>query len=218
MESLHIVNAVAVAMAWVCARCFPAHRAVALTLSIGLAAEFARQVLLSWVLPPAPPSPEAARPIEGVLRWAIYLDRALFIAWPAALAGCALRVLAERRVWPVVLGYLVAAIGLAATYPLTRWNVLRSCYLAVDLAAIFLGLISLVTWLRRHWGRKRADVSVTVTAVLVTGHFASVVAGPYKFGLFGGEWYLMQLAYLILFSVMILIQGGALWEWKRSSS
>lgn len=216
MLALHIINAVVVVLAWVCARRHPAHRAVAVVLSVGLAAELARQALLSWVLPPAPPTPEAARPLEGALRWAIYADRALFIAWPAALAACAVRVLAERRVWPVVLGYAGVVVALAVTYPLTRWGVLRLCYLAVDLIAGLVGLAAFITWTRRYWGKRRADVSVTVTAVLVAGHFASIVAGPYRFGLFGSEWSLIQLAYLILFSILILIQAGELWAQRKS--
>ena len=49
--------------------------------------------------------------------------RALFIAWPCAIAAAAVRVLARRRAWPVAIGYAVAvallvlaAIAFAATH------------------------------------------------------------------------------------------------------
>ena len=209
----YLVNAVAVGLAFACARRVASFRVVAWTLAFGLVAELAGEALLAWVLPPVP-----TQPLTGTLRWAIYADRALFIAWPALLAGCSVRVLWERRAWPVAAGYAVAAFGLAVTYPTTRGGVLRLCYLGIDLAALLIAFVSLIMWLRRHWGKTRADVSVTVTAVLVVGHLMAVIAGPYKFGLFGPEWHLMQLAYLFLFVVVSLLQGGALWESRQSVS
>ena len=216
MLSLHVLNAAAVVLAWVCVWRFPAYRIVALTLAVGFGAELVRQALVLWVLPPPPASAEVARPLEGALRWAIYVDRAMFIAWPAALAACAVRVLAERRAWPVAVAYAAVVVALATSYPVARWGSLRLWYLGVDLTASLVGVASLAFWLRRHWGKKRADLAVTVTALIVAGHLASVLAGPYRFGLFGAEWYLIQLAYLLLFSIVILLQGGALWGRKEA--
>ncbi|HSN97292.1 MAG TPA: hypothetical protein VLS89_03305, partial [Candidatus Nanopelagicales bacterium] len=162
------------------------------------------------------PNPEATPPLADSLLWAVYLDGALFIAWPAALAACAVRVLAERRAWPVAIVYVAMSVALAASYPDARGSTLRLWYLAAVLGASLAGVASLAFWLRRHWGKKRADLAVTVTALIVAGHLASVLAGPYRFGLFGAEWYLIQLAYLLLFSIVILLQGGALWGRKEA--
>jgi len=209
--TLHIFNAAAVLLAWFCVRQIPAYRPVTLTLSAGLGAELAREALVTWVLPPPAANPDGTPPLSRSLLWAVYLDGALFIAWPAALAACAVRVLAERRAWPVAIAYVAMSVALAASYPDARGSTLRLWYLAADLAACLVGVASLVFWLRRHWGKKRADFAVTVTALIVAGHLASVLAGPYRFGLFGTEWYLIQLAYLLLFSILILMQGGVLW-------
>lgn len=218
MLALHLLNALAVILAWACARRIPTHRPVAFTLAAGFAAELAREALVGWALPPAAAPPDAGSPLGGALLWAVFLDGALFIAWPALLAACSLRVLAERRTWPIAIVYTAAAVALAAMYPATRGSTLRHVYLGMDLAACLVGLASFGSWLARSWGRRRADLAVTAAAVLVTGHLAAVVAGPYRFGLFGAEWYLMQLAYVMLFSVLILLQGGALWTWKQSAS
>ena len=210
MLALHVINAAAVLLTWVCARRSAALLPIALTLSAGFGAELASAALIDWVLPLPAPTPATSPPYEGLLRWAVYVDGALFIAWPAALAACALRVLAERRAWPVALAYAAVTVALAASYPEVRGASLRLWYLAVDITASLIGLGSLVTWLRRHWRKQRADLAVTITALLVATHLAAVLAGPYRFGLFGAEWYLIQLAYLLMFSIVILLEAGAL--------
>ena len=210
MLALHALHAAAVILAWGCVRRVPAYRPVAFTLSVALAAELASEALIAWALPIPAPSQEIAPPYEGILRWAVYIDGALFIAWPAALAACALRVLAERREWPVALAYTAVSVALAASYPEVRGAALRRWYLGVDITASLIGLASLITWLRRHWGTKRPDLAVTVTAVLVAAHFTTIIAGPYRFGLFGPEWYLAQLAYLLMFCLVILLEAAAL--------
>ena len=210
MLALHVINAAAVLLTWVCVRRIPTLFPVALTLSAGFGAELASEALIAWVLPPAPSASHVTPPYEGMQRWAVYIDGALFIAWPAALAACALRVLAERRAWPVTLAYAAVSVALAASYPEVRGAALRRWYLAVDLCAILLGLASLITWLRRHWGKRRADLAVTITSLLAATHLVAVLAGPYRFGLFGSEWYLIQLAYLLMFSLVILLEAAAL--------
>lgn len=210
MLALHILHAAAVLLAWACVLRTPAYRPVALALSAALSAELVREALTAWVLPMPPTSAEVARPLEGALRWAIYIDRAMFITWPAVLGACAVRVLAERRAWPVAIMYAGFVVILATSYPVARWGALRRWYLAVDITASLIGLASLITWLRRHWGTKRPDLAVTTTAVLIAAHFTTIIAGPYRFGLFGPEWYLAQLAYLLMFCIVILLEAVAL--------
>ncbi|HSN99573.1 MAG TPA: hypothetical protein VLS89_14865, partial [Candidatus Nanopelagicales bacterium] len=171
MLALHVLNALAVVLAWACARRIPTYGPVAFTLTAGLLAELGREALVRWALPPV--TANAASPLEGPLLWAVFLDGALFIAWPALLAACALRVLAERRAWPVAIFYVVVAVALAAFYPVTRGSALRRWYLGLDLAACLVGLASLGSWLARSWGRRRADLAVTAAALLVTGHLAA---------------------------------------------
>lgn len=210
MLPLHVLHAAAVLLAWGCVRRVPTYRPVALTLSVALGAELTREALTSWVLPPPPTSPDTARPLDGALRWAIYVDRAMFTAWPAALAACAVRVLAERRAWPVAIAYAGIVVALAGSYPIARWGTLRLWYLAIDIAASLIGFGSFVSWLGRHWGKKRADLAVIITALMVSTHLVAVLAGPYRFGLFGSEWYLIQLAYVLLLSLVILLEAAAL--------
>ena len=153
----------------------------------------------------------------GLARLAVFADRALFIAWPAALAACAVRVLARRAAWPVAIGYVAAALALIVSYPWTRFEVLRRAYLAIELAALVVGLGSAVSWHRRAWGRERADFSTTIALVLVGGHFATVLAGPFRIGLFGQAWALAQLAYFAILLIVVLLHVGAL-LWPSTSS
>jgi hypothetical protein len=141
-------------------------------------------------------------------------DRALFIAWPCAIAAAAVRVLARRRAWPVAIGYAVAVAVLVLGYPALRFAALRQAYLAIELSALAIGVVAVSAWWRQGWPSVRAgerqplDVSGRVAAVLVLGHFAAVVSGPYRIDLFGEGWALAQLAYVVIFSAVFLLQFG----------
>lgn len=210
--TLYALATAAAVLAWAVTLRRPSHRPVALALSAALLADLAGEALLAWVLPPANLD-RATPPLVGALRWAVYADRALFIVWPAALAALALRVLARRSAWPVAAGYMLAVAVLAFSYPSTRFDVLRQAYLLVELAALAIGVASLVAWHRRSWGIERADITTTIAIVLVLGHLASVVSGPYRVGLFGEAYDLNRLAYLAIFATVDLLQLGALiWE------
>jgi hypothetical protein len=150
--ALYLLSAVATALAWIVARRRAEHGPIAWALSIALAADIGRAVLLAWVLPPPNLAPSTP-PLEGALRIAIYADRALFAAWPAALAAVALRVLARRPAWPVAIGYVASVAVLVGWYPALRFDALRKAYLAIELAAGFVGFGALVFYRRTKPGK-----------------------------------------------------------------
>jgi hypothetical protein len=213
--ALYAFGIAAVVLAWAVAMRRPSHRPIAWALSAGLAANMAQAVLLGRVLPP-PNFDPSTPPFEGTLRWAVYVERALFIAWPALLAGVALRLLARRAAWPVAVGYVAAVIFLAVSYPWTRFDTLRRALLIIDLCALAVEIVSLAAWHFRTWRRERADIATTIAIVLIAGHFATVVAGPYRLGLFGEAWKLAQLVYFMNFATVTLLQLGAL-IWPQTS-
>jgi hypothetical protein len=103
--------------------------------------------------------------------------------------------------------YAASVVALALAYPVTRGEVLRKAYLAADLAALFVGITSLVVWVRH---REPSDLSTQIVGVILVSHLVAVVVGPYRFGLFGAEWALQQTAYLAIWSIVIILQGSAL--------
>lgn len=200
----------AVALAWAAARGHPAHRAVAAFLSLGLACDGALLALHEWVLPPPDLS---APPLTGWLRVAGDLDTALFLVWPAALAALARYTLAKRSPLPVLLGYVAVNVVLVLAYPAIRTDLLRRVLLAAELVALLVGMAAVISWRLRH---ERANVTTLCTGVLVVGHFATVVAGPYRFGLFGEVFVIAQWAQVLIYAVLILLQAGSLWEARKS--
>lgn len=201
----------AVVLAWiVAARRRPDHRPVALGLAAALAAEPGRAVLVYWVLPP---NPDPAHPLTGWLRAAVYLDRALWLVWSAALAAMSIRVFAQRRAWPVAVVYAAVVAALCVGYPALRFDALRRVYLACDLAVLATAIACLVSWFRRHYGQQRSNITQLSTGILIAGHFGAVVFGPYRFGLFGQVWELAHIAYFVVLAAVVAFHVGVLlWE------
>jgi hypothetical protein len=196
--ALYLLTTAAVLLAWIVVRRVPHHRPIALALSVGLAAEIGRAALLAWVLP----IPVPKEPLEGCLRLAVYADRLLVLVWPFALAGAAVRVLARRPAWPMGIGYIVAAAALIVGYPALRFDALRRALLAIELAALLVGVGALMTWFRRAVRvDERGDVSIRTAAVLVLGHGAMVIT-TYAAGLFGEAWKVGQSAYLAVLAML----------------
>jgi hypothetical protein len=117
----------------------------------------------------------------------------------------------------VAIGYAAAVMALVLTYPRTRFDVLRQVYVAIELAALALAIGAAVSWHRRAWGRERANFSTTIALVLIGGHLATVIAGPYRVGLFGQAWVLAQLAYFAILATVVLLHCVAI-IWPATSS
>ncbi len=207
--ALFILSAAATVLAWRIGTTRPQHRPIAWALSVHFGASVVRALILSRF--PANPDPSAPQRTGAALA-ALYVSRALFIAWPYALAAAAVHVLARRRAWPVALVYIAAVGLLVLGYGWLRFDALRKAYLALELVALAIGLASVAKWYAAGWRRERAgkpepvDFSGRIAAGLVLGHFATVVTGPYRFGLFGEAWAIAQLAYVVVLAVLILLQ------------
>lgn len=212
-EALLSLLAAAAAVAWAVTRRRPEHRPIAFALSAAFLADVARVVLVYFF----PPNLDLAAPLRtGSRLLAAYADRALYLVWPAALAGMALRVLAQRPAWPAAAAYVTASAYAIGSYASLRFDALRRFYLAAELVALLIGFAAFLTWLRRAWRKERPDLSVTIAALLVAAHLAAILSGPFTAGLFSAAaWAPMRGAYFVILAVVIVIQGGALW--KRSA-
>ena len=201
--------ATAAALAWIIARLRPEHRPIALALTVGLAADVVRAILVRYF----PPNLNPDSPLRtGAALAAAYVDRALFIVWPFALAAAAVRVLARWPAWPFAIGYVVAASVLIAGYPSLRHETLRKTYLALDLLVLVPATGALAAWWIRGWRSARAgeppraDYSGRAVAMLVAGQIGIVISGPYRIGLFGEAWELAIVGYVLIIGAVVLLQ------------
>ena len=201
---------VVVALAWAVARRRPEHRYVAGALSVGLAADLARQALIVWVFRPARAASGGA-PFTGLARIAADADNALFLAYPCALAALSVWTFLRRRPWPVLVVYALAVAGLAAAYPASRGGALARVYMAVELASVAVTAGAFVMW---FWRRETPTLTHGVTLLLGAVEVATLV--PYKLSFFS-SWSVARASYMTLYVVLIVLYGGVVWGSGSSS-
>jgi len=203
---LYALSGLAVGLAWAAARRRPEHWPFAGLLTLGLVSDVIRWALQRWVMPP--PLLDNP-PLTGWVRIAHDIDTALYVAWPIGIAAVALNTLAHRSMRPAIFAYFIVVAGLVIGYPTIRGDVLRKVLLGIELASMLVGIASILAWWRR---RERSTTATLCTSILLVGHFGIVLAGPYRFGLFGEAWVLAQVAYVLIYAVVIVLQAGSLWE------
>ena len=168
-----------------------------------------RWVLLTWYVQPCRASYPGI-PLTGAAVRAAHADTALFLGWPAGIAGMAVRVYMKRRPWIVLAVWAAASIAIAAAYPLTRGDVLRKCYLAAELAALLVSFGSI-----GMWARHRESVTLPRACVLLIVLFElATLLGPWIGDPFR-DWYKAQILYCMLDGGLVALQGGS--SWLRSS-
>lgn len=208
------------------------HRPLAALLVYGAVANTLRVALQQLVVMPAvlalggDPAQGIAplAPLTGWARVAAHVDHALLLGWSTVLAACAVAVfwapgppcrarpthLADiwpyqviAAIWMLITGFFVA------TYPESR-PFHRSGYLLAELLALGVGLAAFVAWLRQ---RDRAEgMPVTkICTLLIIGLDAVALLGPYLAPGFYTGWDRALGAYVVLYGLLVLIQGGTLW-------
>lgn len=201
---------VAVALAWGVARRRPEHRPVAALLSVGLVADLVRQAIGVLVLQPTRAASGGA-PFSGQARAAFHVDEALFLAWPAAVAACAVAVYLRRRPWPVALVYVVATIAVCAAYPMLRGPALARAYFGAELAGVAVALGSFIMW---AWRRESPNLTRGALFLIVAIELVTLLPfnkGPFQY------WPIAQASYMTLYVVLIVLHGGILWGRGSSS-
>jgi hypothetical protein len=216
-RAVYLASLGAVFLAWIVTRRHAEHRPVAILLSIGLGCDAARRALYYSVFAAAYARFGSA-PFEGWPRALAHVDQALFLAWPAAIVAGALASFGgrEQRTRPSIAGvavsWVIAVGALVLTYPITRGAVVARFYLGVELLALLAVIVTIGAWVRKRRSPQLHQVSVA----LVAGAELSALAGPWRINLFG-SWPLAQAVYLVLFGVLLLLQGGSLWLFRGSS-
>jgi hypothetical protein len=181
-------------------------------------ADLARMGAQRWLIAPAWEAQRAAGldpaavPLSGLGRIGGHIEHAGFLVWSAGVASLALVVLARRKVWPALATYGAAVAVLVATYPLIRGDALRRYYLGAELFALATALASAVAW----WRRREPPTLPVAAALLISALDIAVLFGPYRVGLWT-SWAIAQAVYVVLYLVLVVIQGGALWDSLRTS-
>jgi hypothetical protein len=121
-------------------------------------------------------------------------------------------VLGKRRAFPGIAAYVVAVAVVAFSYPAIRGDTLRRYYLACEIAALLTALASGVAW----WSRREPPTLPVAATLLITTLDIAVLFGPYRVGLWT-SWAYAQAVYVVLYLVLITIQGGSLWDSYRTS-
>jgi hypothetical protein len=199
-ESLQVVSGmvlgVATVVAWALADRRPEHRPFAWLLSVGLAHDVALHVVGAVYVNHPSPALE-------------HLSAALFLVWPASIAGTALFLLAGKRAWPVAAGWAVAVLAIVVTDPKASTGRLDKALAGIGLAAILVAAGALVAGAirRRLAGATCAWIAL---AIVMVAEIVSLTA-VWRFGLFD-DGLLFPGAHLAAFSALVVLQGGAFWR------
>lgn len=213
LGALYALSALATALAWILARRRAEHHPVAVLLTVGLGADGARQVLRTLYLNAAMQRLGADVPWTGPARLAATLSHALFLAWPAALVGAALVVFLRRRAWPAGAAHLATVAAIVVVHPIAGNGSLARALTAVQLAAVLSSLGCALTWYLRP--TKEPTSTAQAALSLIVGVELTTLGFAWRTGIFAG-WHLSQAIYVVMYAVLIILQGGFVWQSSRS--
>lgn len=106
------------------------------------------------------------------------------------------------------LAWVVVVAMIAVTYPAGR-PLYPKLFAGAEVAAMVTSLGSAGSWAMRVWGREGLGIA-RGCVVFMVGCGAVSLAGPYVHGIFT-TWWLANAVQLVMYSGLILVQGGALW-------
>ena len=192
--------------AWLVARHRPEHRPIAWLLGYGLVSDVVRRINRIHILQPARIELGGA-PFTGWVRVAGHVETALFVGWIAGVAALAVWIFAKRRPWGVLVAWALAVAALALGYPTIRGELLGKAYLACQLASLCVSIGCLLPWFT---GRDRAKVHHVAAGLIIITEL-SMLAGPYRFGVFT-TWDLAQSMLVALYITIVPVQGFSIWR------
>lgn len=175
-----LVHLLALALAWHLAVRHSEHRAIEWTLALALSVRLIRQ---TFDLIPE-------------------LDLALYLAYPALTAWCALRVLAEHsRAGSAVEASLVCALPWIAAQLAPEWW--TDAPTMAHVAALAIQILSAASW----WRSRRKLDATALCAHLLTAESATALLGPV---LLGGSWWVVEAQSAFWSGALVVVQCWAL--------
>ena len=196
-----------IVLAWMLARKRPEHRAVAVLLSVGFAADIVHPALDAMAAPPQ------ANPVNQWLSWiAGVLGTGLALLWPAALVGAALVVFAGRKPWAAIAGWACALALLVLLHPAR--GVHERAFSLVQALAVACAAGIGVSWYRRKGDGSMTSAHFALAMILSTelvGLLGAWRLGPFE------HWPISQVLYLLLFAMLLVSQWRYLWRSPQPS-
>jgi hypothetical protein len=204
----YLLQVLAAAMAVTLARQQPEHRPAAWFLGTMAAVDLGRLALTRAV-----DFATAPRPHVGAVRLAFHVDQEGFLAWPAGLAALALVVFGARRAWPALGAWAVLSATSIALYPspLVRGEGLQRIYLGAHLGALFVVVATFAAWRVRKAVPGSAHAALFVLATIELVRLA-----PFNGSIFDSWASFIQPVNVVLYGLLLAIQGGFLWVSSRS--
>lgn len=192
------------------------HCPVAVFMAFQVGANAVHEALRVFVLVPARAG--GMTPFTGWTRVAGHLATAVGLTWSAGLAAVALIVLMKWRprsaLALVVPVWLLVSGALALAYPAMRGPLLARALLAGELAGVAVMVGGVVAWVRR--GEQQPQSEHVVLVMLLMAEVSTLLVGPWRSGEIYSQWPLAQMAYAVIYMVLVAIQGGYL-SWVPSS-
>jgi hypothetical protein len=148
--------------------------------------------------------PLGSPPFTGAARAAFHVDEAGELSSAAAFAALTILLFARRR-WLSLLpaiAWLGAFAYLVTHYPEVRGDPLRQVYLAAELAALAVAVLSFGAFWRR---REPMTLARTCTLVCLLVDGGTLFIGAWRWG-FWTAWNLQQGAYLVMYSIITTLQ------------
>lgn len=102
-----------------------------------------------------------------------------------------------------MVGSAAADVALIASYPTLRGDPVRKLYLGFQLACLTVAIASVLHWMA--FRKNPPTVSYLVVGLMTVAEILNVAAGPWRLGF--DKWDLAQLAYCMLYVMLILIDG-----------
>jgi hypothetical protein len=179
------------AAGWALTRRVPTHAPVAGAISWSLASDLGRAALQELVLRRAPV------PYTGAARLAFAAEQALYLSWPAALAGAALVVYRERSPWPVAAAWAGSGAFLAVAYPWLRAERLAAAHAVLWTAAMVVVAVAALGHL--HSAPQRA------LALLASGALAVTIVVLWSHDPIG-NWEVARCVQMVAFALVLVYQ------------
>jgi hypothetical protein len=179
------------AAGWALSRRIPEHAPVAAAISWSLVSDLGRAALQELALQDAPvPFTEAARA-------AFHLEQALYLSWPAALAGAALLVYRGRSPWPAAAAWALSCVVLALAYPWLRAERLAFVHAVLWTAAM--AAVAALAWRRLRGAPQRA------LALLASGATAVIVVVLWSDSPVA-NWNVARIVQTVAFAIVLVYQ------------
>jgi hypothetical protein len=193
---------VATILSWTVAQKDREHLPVAYFLTLGIVADLAKRAVWLVILGAAYERSDGAA-LTGSAHFARAVHDALFLMWPAGVAALSIRVYEKKNPWLVAPVYAFVVVICAIGYPTIRGVVHHQLLMAVDSAAVVVGVAYFVQW---FWRQEHPTPAIVSASLILGIEGGLLVGGPYRSDP-AVHWDLAQVMFVLLYAALVVVQG-----------